>query len=407
MRSVRGCLLGLGLLAAAAGCQGTLYSDPANPTEVERSTRSSPEPEESWTEDASVQPLSESNRAGERPGVVAVDLVLPGKVLLKLRAAPEQHADLVQLKLMSVAYETKLKNCALDLMVNGERIEIPKARYSETGVTTSLVSDIGRELVLELGAARQIGVRACERRWSLSQGQIQEVHDFVTRYETDLAWSRDPKKGTSGGLMAPVGGWPAWGEGDAMPKAAQGNGLEGEQLFKLVAPSVFQVEALLSSGVSQGSAVAVSASRLVTNCHVVQGARKIILKQKEMELVARIERSDPKSDRCVLAVSDTSLTPVRGVRPYADLNVGEAVFTLGAPSGLELSLSNGILSGLREESGRNYVQTTAPISPGSSGGGLFDARGNLVGVTTLSLVGKQRLNQSLNFALAAESFFGP
>lgn len=87
--------------------------------------------------------------------------------------------------------------------------------------------------------------------------------------------------------------------------------------------------------------------------------------------------------------------------------MGEAVYTLGSPVGLELTLSNGIISGRRTEQNRNYVQTTAPISPGSSGGGLFDARGNLVGITTLALVGREHLNQSLNFAIPADAFFQP
>jgi S1-C subfamily serine protease len=98
---------------------------------------------------------------------------------------------------------------------------------------------------------------------------------------------------------------------------------------------------------------------------------------------------------------------VAGVRTYDSLEVGEPVYTLGAPVGLELTLSNGIISGRREEQGRHFVQTTAPISPGSSGGGLFDARGNLVGVTTLVLVGREHLNQALNFAIAADAFWQP
>ena len=91
----------------------------------------------------------------------------------------------------------------------------------------------------------------------------------------------------------------------------------------------------------------------------------------------------------------------------SDLEVGEPLYTLGSPSGLELSLSNGVLSGLREHDGQRLVQTTTPISPGSSGGGLFDARGNLVGITALVLVGKDRINQALNFAVPAEAFFQP
>jgi hypothetical protein len=81
--------------------------------------------------------------------------------------------------------------------------------------------------------------------------------------------------------------------------------------------------------------------------------------------------------------------------------VGERVFTIGSPEGLERSLGEGLISGLREGYGSSYVQTTAPISHGSSGGGLFDKYGNLVGITTLSFT----TGQQLNFAIAAESFW--
>jgi hypothetical protein len=102
-----------------------------------------------------------------------------------------------------------------------------------------------------------------------------------------------------------------------------------------------------------------------------------------------------------------TLQPIAGVRSYESLEVGEAAYTLGSPVGLELTLSNGIVSGRRDENGHRYVQTTAPISPGSSGGGLFDARGNLIGITTLALVGRENLNQALNFAIAADTFWQP
>jgi serine protease Do len=61
----------------------------------------------------------------------------------------------------------------------------------------------------------------------------------------------------------------------------------------------------------------------------------------------------------------------------------------------------------RSDEGVRYVQTSAPISPGSSGGGSFDSQGNLVRITTLALAGEQRLNQSLNFAIAADLFWQP
>ena len=85
----------------------------------------------------------------------------------------------------------------------------------------------------------------------------------------------------------------------------------------------------------------------------------------------------------------------------ADLKVGERVYTVGAPSGLERTLGEGIISGLRDSSEGQFIQTTALISPGSSGGGLFDRSGNLIGVTTFLL----KEAQAINFAIAAEDFW--
>jgi serine protease Do len=76
------------------------------------------------------------------------------------------------------------------------------------------------------------------------------------------------------------------------------------------------------------------------------------------------------------------------------LRVGARVYAIGTPQGLETTLSDGLLSGLRRgDSGQlMFVQTTAPISPGSSGGGLFDAEGRLIGITTLTRREAQNIN---------------
>jgi S1-C subfamily serine protease len=198
-----------------------------------------------------------------------------------------------------------------------------------------------------------------------------------------------------------------WQVVGSAPASVESGALEATALFKLLKVSVFQIEATRSNGVAQGSAVAITTTELLTNCHVLQGARKLLVKQDKAQWHGRIARADPKSDRCVITVPEAKLTPIASVRPYESLQVGETVYTLGSPVGLELTLSNGILSGRREEDGRHYVQTTAPISPGSSGGGLFDARGNLIGITTLVIVGRERLNQALNFAIPADAFWQP
>ncbi len=80
------------------------------------------------------------------------------------------------------------------------------------------------------------------------------------------------------------------------------------------------------------------------------------------------------------------------------LKVGAKVYAVGAPHGLELTLSEGIVSSLREFEGSNYIQTTAAISNGSSGGGLFDENGALVGLMTFNYT----KGQNLNFASPVE-----
>jgi S1-C subfamily serine protease len=153
--------------------------------------------------------------------------------------------------------------------------------------------------------------------------------------------------------------------------------------------------------VSQGSAVAVSKQELITNCHVVENAPFIVVIQKDHVTEAKLVKSNPASDRCIIRVGIASLSPIQGVRTFSDLSVGERVYSVGTPSGLEQTLGEGLISGLRENKGVKLIQTTAPISPGSSGGGLFDASGNLIGVTTFML----RDTQALNFAIAAEQFW--
>ncbi len=80
------------------------------------------------------------------------------------------------------------------------------------------------------------------------------------------------------------------------------------------------------------------------------------------------------------------------------VKVGQKVFALGAPKGLDLTLSEGIVSSLRKYEDSNFVQTTASISPGSSGGGLFNDSGALIGITTF----QHSEGQNLNFAVPVD-----
>jgi hypothetical protein len=194
---------------------------------------------------------------------------------------------------------------------------------------------------------------------------------------------------------------------DARPPQLR-NKQSTEELFAKARSSVWVVIAATSmahndatSQISQGSAVAITRSRLLTNYHVVEGQRFVFVKQGDDFFEATVVAGDKDSDRCMLAVKGEPLTPVDGLRGFGELRVGEPVYTIGSPSGLESTLGQGIVSGLRTVAGQQLVQTTAPISPGSSGGGLFDSAGNLVGITSFML----KNSQGLNFAIAAEDYF--
>jgi hypothetical protein len=339
------------------------------------------------------------------PGVLVMELVLERRALLRITATPETGESRVQLKLVRQESTKDADACNLDFMLNGQVIETPKSASAREGDVLSHRVQIGRELIGEFEIAEKIGLRACADRWALTRPQVASVRGYMERFRDEMAWTKSPRAAGSPAMVAPSGGWPAWKAPEKpFPAAATGPALDATALFKKLSPSVFKLEAKLADGQSQGSAVAVSTTELVTNCHVIAGALQLTLKQGKREWPASVVRADPAADRCTVTAKGQSFQPVVGVRSYESLEVGEAAFTLGSPVGLDLTLSSGLVSGRRDENDRKYVQTTAPISPGSSGGGLFDARGNLIGVTTSVLVGREHLNQALNFAIPADSF---
>lgn len=171
------------------------------------------------------------------------------------------------------------------------------------------------------------------------------------------------------------------------------------EIFQKVSPAVFVVEALGPEGesVDLGSGVAIAPNLLITNCHVVENGSSLRLSRAHKKWPARLVQALPNHDLCGLRPAQLDLEPV-SIRSSSTLETGESVYAIGAPEGLELTFSQGVISALRDTDGVHMVQTSAPTSPGSSGGGLFDTEGNLVGITTF----QYREGQSLNFAMPGE-----
>lgn len=186
--------------------------------------------------------------------------------------------------------------------------------------------------------------------------------------------------------------------------SAPARALSPSEVFEKVAPSVWAVRPLDGAGrpINYGSGVVIGAGRMVTNCHVLIRAKAVQVRREKLSFEAALEHADPERDLCILTVKDFT-APAAGVGSFAALKIGQRVYTVGNPEGLALTLAEGLISGLRTEDPRlPPIQTTAPISPGSSGGGLFDEQGRLLGITTSAVVGRQRIAQNLNFAMPAE-----
>lgn len=171
------------------------------------------------------------------------------------------------------------------------------------------------------------------------------------------------------------------------------------EVFQKVSPSVFVVEALTEDGkpLMLGSGVALAQDFLITNCHVVQNGSSLRVRRGEQNWTARLIEAMPEHDLCGIRPNGLTMQPVQ-ITSSPELATGEHVYAVGSPEGLELTFSEGLISALRDNGGAHVIQTTAPISPGSSGGGLFDTHGKLIGITTFYL----KEGQGLNFALPSE-----
>jgi len=191
-----------------------------------------------------------------------------------------------------------------------------------------------------------------------------------------------------------------------------------ERLVAHVRPAVVQVVttaylpgetaapgALLATQHATGSGVIVSADGyIVTNAHVVEGARRVqvvlappgpepaaprsILKPPGRALGAQVVGLDHESDLALLKVVETGL-PFLSLGDSEALRQGQIVIALGSPMGLEGSVTLGVVSAVarqvKPDDRMVYIQTDAPINPGNSGGPLLDAEGQVVGINSFIL----------------------
>jgi tetratricopeptide (TPR) repeat protein len=174
----------------------------------------------------------------------------------------------------------------------------------------------------------------------------------------------------------------------------------GQQVARDTLPSVVLVvgQKGKQKSITIGSGFWISSNTIVTNNHVIRGIKNLFIKplgKKELIKVKKVVIADSQKDLAVLEVEENIGRELKlAEKP---VSIGEDIYVIGNPEGLEGTLSQGIISQLRKISGKQYLQITAPVSPGSSGGPVLNKNGEVVGV----VVGSISKGQNLNFAISS------
>ncbi len=159
---------------------------------------------------------------------------------------------------------------------------------------------------------------------------------------------------------------------------------------------------------SAGSGVIVDAAKgyILTNHHVVQNGKKIVVKLSDgRKYQAKLIGSDAATDIALISIPAKRLAALR-FGSSKGLEVGDFVIAIGNPFGLGQTVTSGIVSalgrsGISRDKFENFIQTDAPINPGNSGGALINSKGELVGINT-AIIAPGGGNVGIGFAVPAD-----
>ncbi len=186
----------------------------------------------------------------------------------------------------------------------------------------------------------------------------------------------------------------------ALPKET----LSASEIAKRSLPSVVMLTMQDSHGqpIKLGSGFLVQNGLIVTNFHVIEGAQQGYVRlvgQDARYSVIGVVAANEDNDLALLSIAQAANAPPLQLTQEPGPVVGDTVYVIGNPEGLEGTFSQGIVSSIRGSRERALIQITAPISAGSSGGPVLDNKGAVIGVA----VGMIEAGQNLNFAIPVSS----
>ena len=187
-----------------------------------------------------------------------------------------------------------------------------------------------------------------------------------------------------------------------------GENLDAQEVAKGVLPSVFRVSTpqALGTAFALGKAPGGGGTDLITNFHVVQeewdaGGRDVSLERQNLKFSAKIVKVDESKDLALLHSDEVFPRLTAGSTVPA---VGTSVLAVGAPLGLEDSVTSGVISALRNTPDGERLQFDAPINPGNSGGPVVNAQKEVVGVATAKAAEAEGIGLAIPVLIVCQTF---
>lgn len=176
--------------------------------------------------------------------------------------------------------------------------------------------------------------------------------------------------------------------------------MDSEDIYNLYSKAMVIIIGTDEEGVEYklGSGIVIEKSgKILTNFHVINGTTTLAVEfldgtKKKVESLHNYDRT---YDTAILNIEKGQYDSIP-IGNSRRLNIGERIYTLGFPLVMNLSISDGLVSSfVNDGNGHNYIQISAPISPGSSGGALIDKYGRVVGITTASFIYGENMNLAI------------
>jgi TonB family protein len=171
--------------------------------------------------------------------------------------------------------------------------------------------------------------------------------------------------------------------------------LSAAEVFKRSVPAIVAIDCLGPKNARIGTAsgfLVADNGKILTNLHVIQQCQALTVRLSNGDAYdsANVIEVDARKDIALIRIRAVSL-PVLALGDSNALEIGQAVYSIGNPSGLQNTLQQGLVSGYREMPGYRVVQVSASINPGNSGGPVLDDQGNVIAIAAMKIVNAENL----------------